>query len=221
MADMDGADALEAQVDALESAFTGAAQMAAAFDSELMRMQSSLTVTQANVGQLSSQIGRGLRRAFDGLIFDGMRLSEALRTVAESMINATYNAAMKPITNHFGSLIGQGVESFITGGLAFEKGGSFAQGRVQPFARGGVVSSPTYFPMRNGRGLMGEAGPEAIMPLARGADGSLGVKTQGAGARPINVVMNISTPDVRGFERSRAQVAAQMTRALSQGQRNR
>ena len=105
MADMDGADALEAQVDALESAFTGAAQMAAAFDSELMRMQSSLTVTQANVGQLSSQIGRGLRKAFDGLIFDGMRLSEALRTVAESMINATYNAAMKPITNHFGSLM--------------------------------------------------------------------------------------------------------------------
>lgn len=220
MTDLDGAEALDAQVDALETTLAGAAQMAAAFDSELIRMQSSLTVTQVNVGQLSSQIGSGLRKAFDGLVFDGMRLSEALRTVAEAMINATYNAAMKPITSHFGSMIGQGVESFITGGMAFEKGGSFSQGRVQPFARGGVVSSPTHFPMRNGRGLMGEAGPEAIMPLARGADGSLGVKTQGGG-RAINVVMNISTPDARSFERSRAQVAAQMTRALAQGQRNR
>ncbi|MGR3794546.1 phage tail tape measure protein [Vannielia sp. SX4] len=220
MADFDGAEALETQVDALESAFGGAAQMVAAFDAELLRMQASLTVTQANVGQLSSHIGRGLRKAFDGLVFDGMRLSEALRTVAEAMINATYNAAMKPITDHFGGLIGTGIENFITGGLAFEKGGAFSQGRVQPFAKGGVVSSPTYFPMRGGRGLMGEAGPEAIMPLSRGADGSLGVKTQGGG-RPINVVMNISTPDVKGFERSRAQVAAQMSRVLAQGHRNR
>lgn len=220
MADFDGAEALETQIDALESSLGGAAQMVSAFDAELLRMQGALSVTQADVGQLSGQIGRGLRKAFDGLVFDGMRLSDALRSVASSMIDATYNAAMKPVTSHFGGLIGQGIENFITGGLAFEKGGSFSQGRVQPFARGGVVSSPTRFPMRGGVGLMGEAGPEAIMPLARGADGSLGVRTQGGG-RPVQVVMNISTPDVRGFERSRAQVAAQVGRALAQGQRNR
>ena len=56
------------------------------------------------------------------------------------------------------------------------KGGGFAQGRVMPFATGGIVSGATLFPMRGGRtGLMGEAGPEAIMPLARGADGRLGL----------------------------------------------
>ncbi len=43
-----------------------------------------------------------------------------------------------------------------------------------PFATGGVVSSPATFPMRGGRGLMGEAGPEAIMPLARGAGRAAG-----------------------------------------------
>jgi len=73
--------------------------------------------------------------------------------------------------------------------------------------------------MRSGRGLMGEAGPEAIMPLARGPDGKLGV--QAGGGRSVNVVMNISTPDVQGFQRSQSQVAAQVSRALSRGQRNR
>ena len=73
--------------------------------------------------------------------------------------------------------------------------------------------------MRGGRGLMGEAGPEAIMPLARGPDGRLGVQA-GVG-RAVNVVMNITTPDVQGFQRSQSQVAAQVSRALSRGQRNR
>jgi phage-related minor tail protein len=73
--------------------------------------------------------------------------------------------------------------------------------------------------MRGGRGLMGEAGPEAILPLTRGPDGRLGV--QSAGGRAVNVVMNITTPDVQGFQRSQTQVAAQVTRALARGQRNR
>ena len=88
-----------------------------------------------------------------------------------------------------------------------------------PFARGGVVSGATTFPMRGGTGLMGEAGPEAIMPLTRGPDGSLGVRAQGSGS--VNVTMNISTPDVQGFQRSQAQIAAQVGRVLSRGQRNR
>jgi len=88
-----------------------------------------------------------------------------------------------------------------------------------PFARGGVVSGPTTFPMRGGTGLMGEAGPEAIMPLARGADGKLGVR--GGGGQAVNVTMNIATPDVQGFQRSQGQIAAQMARVLGRGQRNR
>ena len=67
---------------------------------------------------------------------------------------------------------------------------------------------------------MGEAGPEAIMPLARGADGSLGVRAA-QHSQPVNVVMNISTPDVAGFQRSQSQISSQVARALSRGQRNR
>ena len=58
------------------------------------------------------------------------------------------------------------------------------------------------------------------MPLTRGADGRLGVRTQGGGS-PVNVVMNISTNDVAGFQRSQSQIAAQIQKAISRGQRNR
>jgi phage-related minor tail protein len=67
---------------------------------------------------------------------------------------------------------------------------------------------------------MGEAGPEAILPLQRGADGRLGVASGGGGG-PVHVTMNITTPDVQGFRRSQSQVAAEMGRALARGQRNR
>lgn len=89
-----------------------------------------------------------------------------------------------------------------------------------PFAKGGVVSQPTHFPMRGSTGLMGEAGPEAIMPLRRGADGRLGVAAAGGGSRPMNVTVNVTTPDVAGFQRSQSQIAAQLGRVLARGERN-
>ena len=149
-----------------------------------------------------------------------MRLSDALRSVAQSMVDAAYNTAMRPVQNAVGGALANGVNALVSGILPFEKGGAFSGGRVTPFARGGVVSGPTNFAMRGGMGLMGEAGPEAIMPLTRGADGRLGVQARGGGA-PVNITMNIQTPDVQGFQKSKSQIAAQMGRALSRGQRNR
>ena len=220
MTNVDGLDDLDTQIDGLESSLGGAQIMAAAFESELEHMQATMADTGREVSTLSKGIGRGLRKAFDGLIFDGMKLSDALNTVATSMIDAAYSAAIKPVVGHFGNILGAGVESMMSGFLPFAKGGSFAQGRVMPFANGGVVSGPVSFPMRGGMGLMGEAGPEAIMPLARGADGRLGVRADGGG-RGINITMNISSPDVAGFERSQSQIAAHMNRAISRAQRNR
>ena len=75
------------------------------------------------------------------------------------------------------------MQSILGGILPFAKGAAFGAGRVAAFARGGVVDGPTHFPMRGGVGLMGEAGPEAIMPLARGADGGLGVRAAAAAGR--------------------------------------
>jgi phage-related minor tail protein len=64
---------------------------------------------------------------------------------------------------------------------------------------------------------MGEAGPEAIMPLARGADGKLGVR---GGQGAMNVTVNIAAQDAESFRRSQSQVAALITRAALRGQRN-
>lgn len=82
-------------------------------------------------------------------------------------------------------------------------GGAWANG-VQFFANGAaftnsIVSRPTAFGMAGGRtGIMGEAGPEAILPLARGADGSLGVRSVGGGggtALQVNAPVAVTVED--------------------------
>lgn len=213
-------DDLQDQIAALEASLSGSAGMVAAFDGELARMRDTLVFTGREVSTLSTGIGGGLRRAFDGLVFDGMKLSDALKGVARTMADTVYGVAMKPVQNAIGGAIAQGLNGLLGNFMPFEKGGAFSQGRVMPFAKGGVVAQATTFPMRGATGLMGEAGPEAIMPLARGADGRLGVQA-GGNVRPVTVVMNISTPDVQSFQRSQSQIAAQAQRMLARGQRNR
>lgn len=213
-------DDLKDQIAALEASLSGSVGMVAAFDGELARMRETMVFTGREVNTLSSGIGGGLRRAFDGLVFDGVKLSDALKGVARTMADTVYGIAMKPVQNALGGAIAQGLNGLLGNIMPFEKGGAFSQGRVMPFAKGGVVAQATSFPMRGGTGLMGEAGPEAIMPLARGADGRLGVQA-GGNARPVTVVMNITTPDVQGFQRSQTQIAAQAQRMLSRGQKNR
>ena len=218
MSDFDGGG-LEDHATDLNATLATTGTLVSSFDSELRRMSVSLAATGRDVQTLEKGLSKGLRKAFDGVVFDGLKLSDALKTVAQSLVNTTYNAAMKPVTNHLGGLISQGVGSLVQGILPFADGAAFSQGKVMPFAHGGVVSGATTFPMRGGTGLMGEAGPEAIMPLARGPDGKLGVRGGGVGG--TSVVMNISTPDVQGFQRSQSQIAVQMSRALSSANRNR
>lgn len=215
----DEIEGLEETTDGLRQTLDATSVMVTGFDSELRRMRESLAATNKDVATLEKGMSRGLRKAFDGLVFDGLSLSDALDTVANSMISATYNAAIKPVTDQAGGLLAAGIGGLVEGILPFANGAPFSQGRVMPFASGGVVSAATPFGMRGGMGVMGEAGPEAIMPLARGPDGKLGVR--GGGGGTTSVVMNITTPDVQGFARSQTQIAARMSRALGQANRNR
>lgn len=95
-------------------------------------------------------------------------------------------------------------------GSAF--GNLFGNGRLQPFAGGGLFSGPMQFPMADGRrGLAGENGLEVLMPAKRMADGSIGVRGNGGGN---TVIQNITTPDIGGFRRSSYQIARDAKRAL-------
>ncbi|WP_375256048.1 phage tail tape measure protein [Yoonia sp.] len=216
MDELDRLSDLESDVSALEQTLGDTAQVTAAFEAQLRDVQGTLVQTTQDLGQLERGFSRGLRTAFDGLVLDGRSLTDVLSGLADKMSSTVYGAAVSPVADKFGGLLAQGVGAAMSGLLPFADGASFSQGRVMPFAKGGVIGSPTTFPMRGGTGLMGEAGPEAIMPLARGPDGSLGVRG-GGGAVTVN--MNISSPDAASFQRSRSQIAAQMSRALSRSQR--
>ena len=219
MSDFDRLDDLDTQLSSLETSMGEASTMTAAFDAQLRDIRQTLGDTTRDLGNLDAGFSRGLRKAFDGVVFDGIKLSDALSTLGKAMSNTVYNAAMKPVTDHFGGMLAGGLNALVSSVMPYAQGGAFTQGRVMPFAKGGVVTSPTTFPMRGATGLMGEAGPEAIMPLTRSADGRLGVQAQGSGT--VHVTMNITTPDVQGFQRSQSQIAAQMSRVMSRGQRNR
>lgn len=93
---------------------------------------------------------------------------------------------------------GAGVQATNSDYLAGVNGaahGAYFNGNVAKFATGGVVSAPTMFGYGGGKaGLMGEAGPEAILPLKRGAGGDLGVK---ASVTPVNInIINNNGSDV-------------------------
>jgi hypothetical protein len=124
----------------------------------------------------------------DGLMAmaDGTKsVSDAFRDMAREIIAELYRIlVVQQMVN--------AAKSFF--GFPFADGGAFSGGsQIQAYADGGIVGSPTTFPMAGGKtGLMGEAGPEAIMPLKRGANGKLGVQMEGGGGDTINVVQNFS-----------------------------
>jgi lambda family phage tail tape measure protein len=95
------------------------------------------------------------------------------------------------------------------------KGNAFGANGIIPFAKGGIVNSPTLFPFAKGTGLMGEAGPEAIMPLQRGANGKLGVLASGGGG-DINVVVNVDAKgsSVEGNEQEGQQLGRVIAAAI-------
>ncbi len=219
MADMEfDAERLAMIAADLESSVAGTEVVTSAFRAELEDVKGAMTAAAAQAAGLSRSLGSSLKTAFDDLIFDGAKLSDVLGNIGRSVANSAYNSAVTPVANAVGGVIGNGLQSLFASILPFANGAAFSAGRVTPFANGGVVTQPTGFAMRGGVGLMGEAGPEAIMPLARGSDGKLGVR--GGGGRSVHVTMNVSTPDVAGFQRSSSQIAANLSRALQRGGRN-
>ena len=164
---------------------------------------------------LGDSFGLRISGAFERAIYTGASFGETLRRLAFDLSRLTLRSALNPIT----SALGNGLAGLIGGISPFAKGGVVGTPMPKPFAAGGVITSPVAFPLAGGQtGLAGEAGPEAILPLARGSDGRLGVRTDSG--RNVTISMNISTPDAESFRRSETQIGAMLSRAVSRGQRN-
>ncbi|WP_272683123.1 phage tail tape measure protein [Providencia sp. PROV140] len=99
---------------------------------------------------------------------------DVLKSVQKVLTNMALVQSMKAAGGYFGG----GFGSFISSIVPNAKGGVYDSPGLSSYS-GQVVSSPTLFAFAKGAGLMGEAGPEAIMPLTRGSDGSLGVRVLG------------------------------------------
>ncbi|KQO79420.1 phage tail tape measure protein [Rhizobium sp. Leaf262] len=163
----------------------------------------------------SQRFGSALTSALQAASTGGKGLDSVLQGLGTRLSNIALSAGLKPLENMLSSAV-----SNLTSGagslFAFANGG--VPGRVTPFAEGGVVSSPTFFPMSGDMGLMGEAGSEAILPLKRGADGSLGVASAGGGGG-TQIVFNVTASDAASFRRSEGQISAMLARSVGRGQR--
>lgn len=168
-----------------------------------------------NLEKLSGNFGTQLAGALKSAAVNGRELDDVLRRVGLNMAGMALAQGLKPLQTLAGSLF-SGLLGGLSGILPFAKGG--VPGHVVPFASGGVVSAPSYFPLGGALGLMGEAGSEAILPLRRGADGSLGVAAANGGT-PVNVVFNVTAQDAASFRKSEAQITGMLARAVSRGTR--
>lgn len=148
---------------------------------------------------IARTIEQAMGDAFTSMVDGTKSVGDAFKDMARAIVSELFQVlVVQQLVGSWNSSTGSGTG--IVGAImgAFQADGGAWQGgnQVQAFANGGVVNGPTFFGMSGGRtGLMGEAGPEAIMPLKRGADGKLGVSMNGGGGGDnINVTNNISLP---------------------------
>lgn len=171
--------------------------------------------------------GNDLRAVLQGLVQDVSRI-----VVRKAVTEPLGNAFSSQLSGGFPALFGasgggkgadflaatSGSFGTFTGSVKTNaNGNAFGGDGLIPFARGGIVNRPTVFPFARGIGLMGEAGPEAIMPLKRGPDGKLGV-AGGGGGQVVNVT--IMAQDAGSFfGKNGRQVTRELAAAVDRGRR--
>lgn len=176
------------------------------FSSRLDDLRDEFAMTERElerIEDLSDRFGRSLSRSFRSAITDGKSFKSVLGDIAESFADIALKAAFKPVETLTSGLI-EGL--FKSVDMA-----------IVPHAKGGVIAAPTYFPMRGGLGLAGEAGPEAILPLTRGSDGRLGVAS--SASSPISISFNVTANDAKSFVGAEAELSAMLLRAVKRGTR--
>ena len=129
-------------------------------------------------GRLAAEATSNFASGIADAVVESKGLGETLAAVGKQILKTLIEISLQ-------RAIGGAIAGFFPGFAAASSAGA---GATTAFARGGIVTGPTIFPMARGMGLMGEAGPEAVMPLTR-IGGKLGVQaTGGGGDVTVNVV---------------------------------
>jgi hypothetical protein len=181
-------------------------------ESEVSAIENALKRVENAAGRAGDIIAQG----FEDAVFKAKSFEEALGSIADQLLKLVFQ---QTVTQPLSAAISSGITSFFApapslpaapagvgdfnfGANDFSaiagSGAIMRFGHLEKFARGGVVSRPTKFPLSGGRtGLMGEAGEEAILPLQRGRNGQLGVVAVGGGSRSAPAIVNVNVVDQR------------------------
>jgi hypothetical protein len=191
------------------------------YDQQLEQAEAAANRTNS----AARELGMTFSSAFEDAIVKGKDLQEVLQGVAEDLARIILRqAVVNPLANAASGAVGQ-AGNFLgslfsgTGGaaapvVASALGNAFFGGRLTAFAAGGVVDRATVVPMA----LMGEAGPEAVVPLKRGRDGKLGIAGQGGGggmvySPTINIDARGADPSVVPMIRQAVEIAVARSKA--------
>lgn len=216
---------------------------AAQVQTEQQQIQSAYNQTKVDLKELVSlstqvtEAAKGISTAFSesfkGLVSGAMSAEEALASFFQGMADYFLDMAAKIIQKWLEMIILNQILNIFPGGSALKtigneasavafaaNGMAFAQNGIVPFANGGIVNSPTLFKFANGgsmrTGIMGEAGPEAILPLSRGANGRLGVEASTSGNTSIVVNVDATGSNVQGSDSDANQLGRLIAVAIQQ-----
>ena len=204
-------------------------ELIAGKDKQLQQLEDEIRLKHQLIEEDKKRIAaeRDLKRLYDNI---GGTVSNALGDIIFNMdkvVSGTYDwaSALAGVTKQLAQLIiryavlepiARGIAGGLGGGgTTSMMGNAFSGGTLIPFANGGIIGSPTVFGMTGGRrALIGEAGPEAVLPLERGRDGKLGVKAGGAGAGNTVIHMTVNTPNADSFRSSQKQIISRLKREM-------
>ena len=152
-----------------------------------------------NTQDVARDLGLTFETAFENAIVRGEKFSDVLAGIGQDLLRLVVR---KNVTEPLFEAIG-GFDLgsiFSNSGVIFNANGNVYSGAGISAYSGQVVSSPTVFPFAKGIGLMGEAGPEAIMPLTR-IGGKLGVRAERGGTNvEVNIIGAPGNPTVNTRE---------------------
>ncbi len=164
----------------------------------------------SKITRIADDIGEAFASNFEEAIIEAKKFGDVIqglakdieRTLLRNLVTGPLaNALSTGLQGMFAPSLTSQVNAFTpvgqTPGVSpytaptFSAHGNAFLGNIHPFANGGIFNGPTLFPMRNGTGLAGEAGQEAILPLTRTPSGDLGVRSAGGGSK---VEINVYAP---------------------------